>query len=204
MPKKKPRRLRKNLKKLFSSKNLNILASIMVIATALITAYVAWQVKTVVVETMPNLRVKFWPALHGPSAGVVGIEKDRCTLSYFEEEDLEYLDFDIDVINIGSGVAYDLKVEVYLPGLKYSQIAEDQRGVKQYEEERKTEELFHWTDNFYYTNIILSPEGGKLTLGLNIPYGAIGSIENLPTAYTITIKDMDKKNIVGKNLGFRI
>lgn len=174
--------------------------------SALITAYVAWQVKTVVVETMPNLRVKFWPALHGPSAGVVGIGEDSYTLSYFQEEeekeDLEYFDLDIDVINIGSGVAYDLKVEVNLPGLKYSQIKENQRGVRQYEEERNTSELWHWTDNFYYTSIILSPEGGKLTLGLNIPYGTIGSIENLPTACTITIKDIDKKILLKRTWDF--
>lgn len=181
-------------------KILNIIASIAVIVSSFVVAVVALQVKDVFVLTKPDLIVTIWPELTGASGGGSGIGEDSCTLYYYNEENIDDFKIFVDIFNIGSGVAYGLRVKLSLPGLKYSQMGvEEDDGVEQYVDGEKITR-YDWTDNFYYSGIILAPQGSKANLRLNIPFCAIGSIENLPTACIITITDIDKNILLEKTI----
>lgn len=136
---------------------------------------------------------------YGSIGGGASVGEDSCTLYYYNEENIKYLQINVDIFNIGSGVAYDLRVKLSLPGLKYSQMEMDS-GVKQYVDGGLRSTRCDWTDNFHYTGIVLAPQGSKVNLRLDIPFCAIGSIENLPTACIITITDIDKKILLEKTI----
>lgn len=180
-------------------KILTVIASIMVIVSSLIVIWAAITVGEVFVKTKPDLRVKGWLVLTGASAGGSSVGEDSCTLYYYNEENIGKLYIYVDIFNIGSGVAYDLRVKLSLPGLKYSQMEMDS-GVKQYVDGRLRSTRCDWADNFHYTGIVLAPQGSKVDLRLGLPFYAIGSIENLPTACIITITDIDKKILLEKTI----
>ncbi|MBA7614179.1 hypothetical protein ES703_21442 [subsurface metagenome] len=184
------------------SKILNVIASLAVIVSSIIVAWAALEVRGVFVMTKPDLRATVRPMLMETSGvGQSGIGEDSWTLYYHDEENIEYLYINVDIFNIGSGVAYDLRVKLSLPGLKYSQMeVEEDGGVKQYVDGEWKGTTYSWTDNFYYTGIVLAPQGSKVNLRLDIPFCAIGSIENLPTACIITITDIDKKILLEKTI----
>ena len=123
--------------------------------------------------------------LGGSSSG----DESSYIFKYHNEENIQYFKIDVDIINIGSGVAYDLDVKLSLPGLKYSRIEED-KGVSEYVGGEYRGTTYYWTDNFYFSGIILGPHGGDETIGLNIPFEEIRSIENLPKSCTITVEDI--------------
>lgn len=194
-----PLRMTKKIKNSFKKRwpqikeGMKITAWVATIIVAIFIITTTYEVRESILRTKPDLRAIVRPMLmEKTGGGHSGIGDDSCTLYYHDKENIEYLKIDVDIFNIGSGVAYEFDVKLNLPGLKYSQMEED-GGVSEYVDGDWRGTTYHWTDNFYYSNITLAPQGSKMNLRLNIPFGAIGSIENLPKECIITITDIDEK-----------
>jgi hypothetical protein len=156
-----------------------------------------------VLKTQPDLRTSYFSAFllengHGSSEG-----EDSITMKYLHVENIEYLQIGTKIVNIGSGVAYDINVSFGLFGMKYSQAA-DGDWIKGYVSGREDFAYSGSLENpkFSFGRVILSQNGGNETFMLLIPFSGIGSIDNLPTSCILTVKDITETTLLEKTVTF--
>lgn len=203
-------RIIKKAKKIFRERwpqvkeGIKVTAWLAAIITAGFVIYTTIEIRESILKTQPDLRVAgIYPFLWGTGAGHSEIGEDGCALYYHNENEIDDFSIEVKIANIGSGVAYGLDVKLSLPGLRYHKMEfEENEGVRKYIDRELIEKIYFWRDNFYFKGITISPLGDEETIELQIPFEAIGSIDNLPSSCVIMIKGIDKTILLSKTVSF--
>lgn len=177
---------------------LTPIALVLTIAASIFVIQTAREIREVMVKTVPDLRfdVRLYLRHMGVKGEVIGpawTSEDYCIFCYLEGEDIIDLSVEIKIINVGSGIAYNLSATLALPGLEYNPPTHEDWAKLWRGGESEVLPYSRLLGYFDFEITALSPQGGTESLEIRIPYRSIGALENLPKEYILEITDVDNR-----------